>query len=539
MVSPAQINAARNKLASAPKTPIPKGPNSIPDSTPWNTRDEVLAQALTFIQNLQTQINLISPGISVQEGMGPVFAAIEQLRFNGAAVADLGSGLASITVTLPDPADVLQAANLGTTAALPGAVYTPGAAADGSLDTYSFTAGAVDGVVPVVGNRVLVKDSTLLNAPGNGVWVVTAVGATVDMERATDYRGPVTPQKLIGVISGTENGNKYFTQSSPDTNPVQIGGPGGVATVWTLYPVPGAGLLPAQMTSGRLTLSPTDPIPTADVASSPTLYLLPYQGNQILLYNGTSWVFHTIPPGGVSRDNTLLAANRVYDVFAQEVGGAITLGVQIWTNDTTRATPLAQQDGVYVNSLDATQLYLGSVRTNAATEYQDDNAGRWVWNYYNRVWRSSRTQEPLGTSWSQAAAGWTTANGGGANWIHSILVGIVEDKVDCAARCYTSFDNDGAAAQERGAIGVGLDLDTAPAADSAIATPQLFTGGGGTNIRQDTIEARYNGYPGLGVRTLFGITAGPGGGNTSNYFSSALIGGVAANVSQMVTSFRG
>lgn len=181
---------------------------------------------------------LDAKGIAVQEDTNPALTGVQQLRFVGATVADAGSNIAEITVSLPDPADILTAAAAATTAALPGAVYTPGAATDGSGDTLEFTAGAVDGVVLGVGDRLLVKDE---GSAANGVWVVDTVAATILCSRASDYRGAVSPQKIIGIIAGTANGDLYFAQNSPDTNPVQVGGPAGVATTWAVYPVVSGG----------------------------------------------------------------------------------------------------------------------------------------------------------------------------------------------------------------------------------------------------------------------------------------------------------
>lgn len=247
-VTPQKIASLNAQIAAAPAPPIPTGPNKIPDAGAWSALKKILRQLTGFSSILQEEIDNLPGGeIAVQEALMPAIPGISQLRFNGAGaavtVSDLGGGIAEIltTVSLPNPSDILQSVAAATTASLAGTVYIPGAAADGSLDTYSFTTAPVDGVALSVGSRLLIKDTTFGNSPGRGIWVVDAIGATIDCSRATDYRGPQTPQKLVGVIAGTVNGNLYFTQSSPDTDPVQVGGPGGVATAWTLYPVPGGG----------------------------------------------------------------------------------------------------------------------------------------------------------------------------------------------------------------------------------------------------------------------------------------------------------
>lgn len=243
-VTPQDITTIAEEIGAAPSPPIPTGQARIPNGGVWRAWKKILNRLVGFDRDLQNQIDNFDGEISVQQGLGPVISSISQLRFDGAgaavSVADLGGGIAEIltTVTLPNPSDLLQSVTAATTAALAGAVYTPGAAVDGSGDTFSFTTAMVDGVTLAVTDRLLVKDEA---SAANGIWVVQTIGATIDCVRAADYRGEVTPQKLVGVIAGTTNGDSYFTQSSPDTNPVQIGGPGGVSTVWTLYPVPGGG----------------------------------------------------------------------------------------------------------------------------------------------------------------------------------------------------------------------------------------------------------------------------------------------------------
>jgi hypothetical protein len=56
--------------------------------------------------------------------------------------------------------------------------------------------------------------------------------------------------------------------------------------------------------------------------------------------------------------------------------------------NTSRATALALQDGIYVKSGTPTWRYLGTIRTTAtAGQCEDSDTKRFVWNYYNRAQR--------------------------------------------------------------------------------------------------------------------------------------------------------
>lgn len=230
-----QLAEAQKQVSAAPTPPIPIGPNKIPNGGVWSAWKKLFLLLLGFIRSLQNQITNLVGTISVQEGVLPPITDVAQLRFNGTGVTvtDLGGGLAEVDIPTLDPSRFLSPARMATTGVLPGGVYTPGAAVDGSGDTLSFTTGPVDGVAPVVGDRVLVKDEA---SAANGVWIVDAVGASVDMSRAADYRGVQPSGVLIYIQEGTANGDLVFAQITPD-GVVQVGGPAGDTTVWSVYPI--------------------------------------------------------------------------------------------------------------------------------------------------------------------------------------------------------------------------------------------------------------------------------------------------------------
>lgn len=136
---------------------------------------------------------------------------------------------------------------------------------------------------------------------------------------------------------------------------------------------------------GRLTLTSGSPVTTADVTST-TLYYAPYLGDRIAYYHSSgywyNWGF-----GELSITTSGLSANTVYDVFYYGIGS--TLELVAWSTSgagtSTRATALVFQDGVYCKSGDLGRRYLGTVRTNASTQFSDTEAARFVWNVSNQA----------------------------------------------------------------------------------------------------------------------------------------------------------
>ena len=81
------------------------------------------------------------------------------------------------------------------------------------------------------------------------------------------------------------------------------------------------------------------------------------------------------------------------DVFLYDNAGTLTLNLVEWSNDTTRATALTIQDGVYVKNGALGYLYLGTIRTSASGTAADSVIQRFVWNYYNRITRQIYREE--------------------------------------------------------------------------------------------------------------------------------------------------
>ncbi len=158
---------------------------------------------------------------------------------------------------------------------------------------------------------------------------------------------------------------------------------------------------------GRLTLESGVPISTTSQSAKTTLYFTPYKGNQIALYDGSNWGLHSFTERSLSLSG--YTADTNYDVFIYDNSGTITLESVAWTDDTTRATAIALQDGVYTKNGAATRRYIGTIRITGTTGQCADSAGtRYVWNYYNKVSREMSCN--VSGSHTYATHTWRTYN---------------------------------------------------------------------------------------------------------------------------------
>lgn len=262
------------------------------------------------------------------------------------------------------------------------------------------------------------------------------------------------------------------------------------ATKWTLLIGTAAGWSDADATSstggapgkfnGRLTLTSATPITTTDVTAATNVYVTPFKGNRVALYNTTSlqWVEHSFSELTLSLSGK--AADTNYDVFVYVSGGVVTAELVAWTNATTRATALTTQNGVYVKSGATDRLYVGTIRTTTTIgQCEDSVTKRYVWNYYNRLPRSMYKVDTT-DSWTYATNTWRSKNNSTANRFE-FVVGLVEDLI--------TLRNIAAAAGAVNSV-VAWGIDSTSVA-SGIITDHNDTGVG-------QIIGIYEGYPGLG-----------------------------------------
>jgi len=177
-----------------------------------------------------------------------------------------------------------------------------------------------------------------------------------------------------------------------------------------------------QPVQGRLTLASGMPVISSDQTAKTTLYFSPYRGGHITLYDGTRWILLAFSELSLSLSG--YTANKNYDIWVYSNSGVAALDSTIWTNDSTRATALASQDGILIKSGDATRRYLGTIRITGTTgQCEDSMRRRFVWNYYNRrrliggTWNTN-------ASWTYGTAAWRESNNGSGHARFEFVVGV-------------------------------------------------------------------------------------------------------------------
>jgi len=230
----------------------------------------------------------------------------------------------------------------------------------------------------------------------------------------------------------------------------------------------------------RLTLTTDVPVTTTDVTGASTVFLTPYNGNQIALYNGTAWELLTTAQ--VSLALSGLTSGRPYDVFAYNNAGTVTLETLVWTNDTTRATALAYQDGVLVRS--------GSTTAESTAS----------WTYSTAAYRQ----------WNNAT-----------NAEVSFIQGVAENAVEC--RVSGRFVNSTATARQAW-VAIGLNSATALWGNASIETQPVISAVAASGTSQGSAFL-------LGKNTFKALEYGAGADTQTWYGTSQWPTGIFGSIS--------
>lgn len=177
-----------------------------------------------------------------------------------------------------------------------------------------------------------------------------------------------------------------------------------------------------NIVGGRLTLESGVPVSTTDQLAKTTLYYTPYMYDRIALFNGSNWIVYTFTEK--SLNISAYTASKPYDIFIYDNSGTLTLEGVVWTNDTTRATVLTTQNGVYVQTGAANKRYLGTIMITGTTGECELSFGKtasaggskptcFIWNQYNRTTGSFFILDST-NEWTYTTATWRQRNAGTA-----------------------------------------------------------------------------------------------------------------------------
>jgi hypothetical protein len=191
---------------------------------------------------------------------------------------------------------------------------------------------------------------------------------------------------------------------------------------------------------GRLTLSSACAVTTSGITGATSIYFLPYDGDKIALYSGSSWSNYTITNGSVAPSTS---ACTVFDIFAYPSGSNVILETLDWSGSSVRATTLTTQNGVYVKNGDSTRRYLGTCRTTGVGgQTQDNGTKRFCYNYYNRVIRSLTTGDSNSHTYNGADRKWNNSD---TNNLVEYVSGIVDYNIQGFLYCQIRSGTSGSA----------------------------------------------------------------------------------------------
>jgi len=271
---------------------------------------------------------------------------------------------------------------------------------------------------------------------------------------------------------------------------------------------------------GRVTAQTGVAVPAADVAGAATVFYTPHLHDRVQLYDGTRWKWYTFAElsqalNDAAKSPAAAVANTNYDMFVWDDAGTVrcTRG-PTWNagavagSDTARGTGANSTEieffqGRWVNKNAVTNgpaarrgLYVGTIRTDGASQVNDTKVKRHVWNTYNRARRDIKVTDATAT-WTYSLATFRQANNSAANQIDMVR-GLNEDAVSVNA-----------IAQANNSVSGGSNFGTGVGLDSTTTTSGLAGGGITTNVGMFTV-ASYDGLPGLGRHFLAWLERGAG-----------------------------
>jgi len=208
----------------------------------------------------------------------------------------------------------------------------------------------------------------------------------------------------------------------------------------------GVELYPAQC---RVSLSSVLAVPTSDITAATTVYLLPYNGDRLSLFDGVSaWTDLQVTSQSVSVPATTFTP---FDIFDYNNAGSVALETVNWSSDTARATGLTLQNGIWCKLGQTSRRYMGTGRTTGVSgQIEDSIFNRSIWNYYNQVKRIGITYNST-SNWTYTTTSWRENNAGTGQVRFKFIIGLPSA---CNLTSFLGMSNTNA-----GGASVGIAID--------------------------------------------------------------------------------
>jgi hypothetical protein len=321
---------------------------------------------------------------------------------------------------------------------------------------------------------------------------------------ATDATGSI---RLAGGMTGLSSltvGSTYYASTSGALTATQptnarIIGVADTTSSLVLNANPGVPNADNGINDFRLTLTTAVPVTTADVTAATTIYLTPYKGNRIALYDAAgNATLYTSAQISIAVPAT---TNQMYDIWCYANAGVPTLELLAWTNDTTRATAIVlTTTGAYTKTGDLTRRYVGSFRTTGVSGQTEDSAAkRFLFNQYNQRLRHVRVVDDTDT-WAYSIGTIRQANASAANQF-AFVNGVSEQVL--VLRLGHNVSNSTATSRS---VSAGFGYDSITAYDTYGFPQELGTQG----VSLTPITARLELVPAVGYHYASWLEAGNG-----------------------------
>lgn len=413
--------------------------------------------------------------------------------------------------------------------------------------------------------KVILAPSTDTDPPTSPIWTQDPV-YTSDYSAAAQFTG--VNGNPNGVLAGSAGSATIKASVAWDyTNDIlYVCTTTGTAStaVWTaVNAATAANVVPPPQ--GRLTLISGTPVMVADVTAATAVYYTPYVGDDVPLYNGTSFVPLSIQTEQQLTLTSSYVASNIYDFYAFLINGVVTFGTgpswsagtagSITAGSCARGTgaggaALSRVQGILTNAASMTMRYGDGTQTTTidankgtylGTMFVDGTNGqvtctatygqsrKWgIWNAYNRV-RITLQAGPSTSSWavaSSTAVGPRPPNNDSANKA-TVLEGLAEEYFSATYSLQTANSS---ASQNGLIVQSGIGVNSTSAFSGSVGQSMVPL----PNTQMATATARYAGVPQLGITVITPLECFPNG--TSNLTST--IYGTQQN-NNLIVDWRG
>lgn len=353
-----------------------------------------------------------------------------------------------------------------------------------------------------------------------------AVGATPSSHASSHQDGgtdEVSVTGLSGVLADAQVADKIKTAgggsvaisgTAPIASQILVANIDGTACSWQTV-VGVAGVTPDPLTNG-FRLSPDyTPIRLRNAFAN-AVHMVPYTGNTISLYNGSSWDY--VKSNGALYTLAGRTVGLPFNVFAYNNAGTLALEVVNWSSPTDQT--MEQQNGVWCKTGDHTRRWVGTCcPTIVSSSYnwvvnsniQTDGAAEiGLWNVDNRAPVSWQViDKSLG--WAYTSTSWRAARGQPNARFIFVAGTAYETAVTASLLAHSS--NTAAGVQRK--VAIGLNSNALPAfGETGYSTWGTASAAAGAIVQH---SAHFSGSAPLGLSSMYWLESSAATGSTSWY----------------------